>query len=109
MSIDYKLIGKRIQQKRIAMGQTQEHLAEYMDISVGYVSQLERGTTKISLDRLAVISDYLGCTIADLVEGTSQGNSFYMANELQVIYSQLSSTEKKLVFELLKTYLKEKP
>lgn len=108
MSIDYKLIGKRIQMKRIAMGRTQEHLAEYMDVSVGYVSQLERGTTKISLDRLAVISDYLGCNITDLVDGTSNSNSTYMKNELQTIYDQLNSSEKKLVFELLKTYLNEK-
>lgn len=108
MSIDYKLIGKRIKTKRIAMGQTQEFFAEYMDVSVGYVSQLERGTTKISLDRLAVISDYLGCNITDLIDGSSYSDPSYMKNEFQSIYDQLSGSERKLVLELLKTYLKEK-
>lgn len=51
MSIDYKLLGNRIKEQRIAKGTTQEHFAEQMDVSVGYVSQMERGITKISLER----------------------------------------------------------
>ena len=47
MSIDYKLIGSRIKSERIRQKITQEKLAESLDVSVGYVSQLERGITKI--------------------------------------------------------------
>ena len=59
MAIDYKLLGERIKTKRIAKGTTQEHFAEHLDVSVGYISQIERGITKINLDRLSTVADYL--------------------------------------------------
>jgi DNA-binding XRE family transcriptional regulator len=40
MSLDYKLIGSRIKSARKRMGMTQETLAEKIDVSVGYVSQV---------------------------------------------------------------------
>ena len=56
MNVDYKLVGKRIQAARKQSGMTQETLAEKLDVSIGYVSQVERGVTKISLDLLAAIA-----------------------------------------------------
>ena len=41
MAVDFKLIGKRIQDKRKGLKKTQEDLAEYLDVSVGYVSNME--------------------------------------------------------------------
>ena len=46
MSIDYKLLGERIKQQRRIKGTTQENFAEYLNVSVGYISQIERGITK---------------------------------------------------------------
>ena len=48
MNIDYKLIGERIKRMRKSNGITQEILAERLNVSIGYVSQVERGITKIS-------------------------------------------------------------
>ena len=59
MAIDYKVLGKRIKTQRIAKGTTQEHFAEHLDVSVGYISQMERGITKISLDLLGAIAAIL--------------------------------------------------
>ena len=59
MHIDYKLIGERIKKIRKACGLTQEILAEKLNVSIGYISQVERGITKISLDLLAAISSIL--------------------------------------------------
>ncbi|HIU48528.1 MAG TPA: helix-turn-helix transcriptional regulator [Candidatus Avimonoglobus intestinipullorum] len=46
MSIDYSLIGARIQARRKQMHLTQEQLAEALSVSVGYISQVERGTPR---------------------------------------------------------------
>ena len=53
MSIDYKLIGKRIKTKRQHIGLTQEKMAEHLLVSVGYVSQIERGISKPNLEMLS--------------------------------------------------------
>ena len=66
MNVDYSLIGSRIKSKRKEKRMTQEMLAEALEVSVGYVSQVERGVTKISLDLLAEISGILECDIAFL-------------------------------------------
>ena len=42
MVIDYKIIGQRIKNARKAIGMTQEVLAEKADVTVGYISQIER-------------------------------------------------------------------
>ena len=69
MAIDYKLLGERIKMQRLSKGTTQEHFAEHMNVSVGYISQMERGITKISLERLSAISEYLDCDMVLLLEG----------------------------------------
>ena len=59
-------IGDRIQQARETAGYTQERFAELIDVSVQYVSDLERGVVGTSIPTLikicrvlAISSDYL--------------------------------------------------
>ena len=46
---------------------TQERLAEALSVSVGYISQIERGVTKINLDTLAAVAAHLNCELSELV------------------------------------------
>ena len=52
MLVDYILIGKRIKDYRNKCGFTQGALAEKLDVSVGFISQIERGITKPNLEML---------------------------------------------------------
>lgn len=63
MEADFVQIGDRIQQVRKRQGKTQEQLAEFMEVSVSYISQLERGITKISLNALYKIAEFLECDV----------------------------------------------
>lgn len=108
MNIDFELIGNRIQSRRKSMSKTQENLAAYLDVSVGYVSVLERGKTKISLTTLAKISDFLSCDIAELITNTSTGGRGYLESELQSTVEMLSPKEKQTLLRLLCAYLGEK-
>ena len=104
MAVDFKLIGKRIQTKRKSMHKTQEDMAEYLNVSVGYVSNMERGTTKISLTTLASIADFLECDISELVSQSSTGSSDYLKSELNEIIDSFGNREKNILLSFLKTY-----
>ena len=106
MNIDYKLIGSRIKEARKSTGMTQEKLAEALSVSVGYVSQVERGYTKISLDLLGEISGILNCKIEYLVAGSSISQEEYLGDEIIKAISSLNNNEKKFVYEFLQLFKK---
>ncbi|MDE6469462.1 MAG: helix-turn-helix domain-containing protein [Eubacterium sp.] len=72
MSIDYKLIGKRIQKSRKIADITQQKLAELMDVSVGYISQIERGITKPNLTTIDNICKHLKCDLNYIITGNNR-------------------------------------
>lgn len=106
MSVDYKLIGGRIKTKRKAAGKTQEQLAEKLSVSVGYVSQLERGVTKISLDTLSEICAILNCDMSFFITGTATGENAYLQDELIDKYSTLTQTQKKTILDFIDVLIK---
>lgn len=101
MSVDYALIGERIKSKRKAVRKTQEQLAEMLSVTVGYISQIERGVTKVNLDMLSRICDVLDCDMAYFVTGTATGEKVYLQEELIAKYDQLTEAQKRLVLDFL--------
>ena len=71
--IDYIQIGKRIRYYRIKRGLTQESLAFEIHTSAAYVSCIERGTKKPSLQKLVEIAEILELSVEDLIPSPSQG------------------------------------
>ena len=101
MNIDYKLIGERIKQSRKAKGMTQEVLAERLGVSIGYVSQVERGITKISLDLLGAISSVLDCNIASLISESAVNSNGYMEDEIFSEIRKLDNKKRKYILKFL--------
>ncbi|WP_099203403.1 helix-turn-helix domain-containing protein [Miniphocaeibacter massiliensis] len=58
-------IGDKIKNRRMALGLTQEDLAERADLTKGFISQLERDLTSPSVDSLFDILEALGTNISD--------------------------------------------
>lgn len=108
MSIDFKLIGSRIKSTRKAAGKTQEWLAEQIDVSVGYISQIERGITKISLETLAEICTVLNGDMSFLVAGSAKGQNEYMKTEIIERFSQLSDRDKKIITDLMQSMIENR-
>ena len=106
LSIDYKMIGQRIKIIRKGNKMTQEQLAERLSVTVGYVSQIERGATKISLDTLAQIASILNCDIAFFITGTAINQAAYLQNELNQRYLLLDQPHKKIINEMIELFLK---
>lgn len=101
MSVDFNLIGSRIKETRKKAGKTQEWLAEQIDVSVGYISQIERGITKISLETLAEICSVLGGDMGYLVSGSAKSQNEYMQDEIARKIPLLSERDKKIISEMV--------
>ena len=108
MHVDYALIGSRIKAARKNKNLTQEALAEKLDVSIGYVSQIERGTTKISLDLLGSLSGILERDLSFFVSEASLSSSDYRKSEFLSDFEKLSPRDKRLLGELAKNMLHTK-
>ena len=67
MELDYKAIGKRIKIARIKADLTQEKLSEMVGVSPTHMSNVETGTTRVSLTTIVGIANALGITSDDLL------------------------------------------
>ena len=65
--IDYSEVGNRIRYYRRKNHITQEQLAFEMQTSAAYLSNIERGIKKPSLQKLIEIADALGVSVEDLL------------------------------------------
>ena len=65
--LNYKSIGKRIRHYRKRHGFTQEQLGLSINTSGAYISNIERGVKKPSLDNLASIAEILDVTVNDII------------------------------------------
>lgn len=59
-------IGRRIAMIRKEKGYTQMELAEMVDLSTNYLSDIERGKSSARLDKLVAIMDALQCGADDV-------------------------------------------
>lgn len=84
---------------------TQERLAEALSVSVGYISQIERGVTKINLDTLAAVAAHLNCELSELVTGVSVLQGRYLEGELAQLVDQMDGRQRKMLLEVAKLIL----
>lgn len=66
-SPDYRLIGVRIKEHRLALKLTQETLAESAGIGIQHMSKIENGSTKLSLPCLISLANALRTTVDNLL------------------------------------------
>ncbi len=58
---DYRIIGKRIKNARLAKGMKQEELAEEIDVSMAFLSRIETGRAGINLKKINTGSRNIKC------------------------------------------------
>ncbi len=89
-------IGERIRNLRQSSNLTQEELAERANLTKGFISQVERDLTSISLDSLVQILDALDEDISDFFREASQEKIVFRVGDRVAI-----EKEKVEKFELL--------
>ena len=107
MNIDYSFIGKQIKSRRRLLGYTQEQLAEALSVSVGYISQIERGATKGSLDTLAKISTVLRCGVTEFLENSVCAQPDYLREDFVQVFCSLPERQKRILLEISRILARE--
>ncbi|MBR5516850.1 MAG: helix-turn-helix transcriptional regulator [Firmicutes bacterium] len=72
--LDQKEMGKRIRDRREAMGLSREDLSELLDVSSQFIADVEYGNKGLSIKRLYLLSQVLGVTSDYILAGTLNTN-----------------------------------
>lgn len=107
MALDYNIIGERLKKARIDKNMTQEKLAEQIDVSVAFLSRVERGTSHTNLKRLTQICEILGVSEGSILNGVSSNSDNYLASEFNNILNSVSSDKQKLIYKIAKVISEE--
>ena len=91
MEIDYIAVGKRVAQKRHQLGLTQQKVCDLIEISDKYMSNIECGKSKTSLQVLSNIAVALETTLDYLVFGIPDPENRQNTDEL---YNKIQSLPK---------------
>jgi transcriptional regulator with XRE-family HTH domain len=65
-------VGQRIRSRRTALGMSQKILGERLGISFQQVQKYEKGTNRITIDRLRQISEALGTSVNFFISGNAE-------------------------------------
>ena len=93
MDLNYKLVGIRIKNARLAKGLTQESLAELANISPQHISHVENGGTKLSLPCLVAICNALDTTADRLLMDSVPKSETHLSGEVAKVFNGCSSYE----------------
>ena len=107
MSVDYSIIGSRIKEARLSKNMTQEELADKIDVSVTFLSRVERGNSQINLKRLNELCDFLDISEGYVLDGTSSNSDMYLKKEFNDILKKLSPEKQRLVYRIAQVIAEE--
>ena len=98
---DYRLsMGKRLRTYRVLNHYTQENMAEILDISLKHYSEVERGITGLSIEKLIFLSDHFEISLDYLLKGNISEQT--LPSPLTEIYQACPDDKKPYFLELLK-------
>lgn len=103
MSVNFKLIGKRVKEVRIEKGLSQAELAVRCKTSAQYLSQIENGKKQASLQILVTVAEVLGVSLNELLNGNQVNNPKEYRSDILKLFADCSSYEKRVLFEVLKS------
>ena len=102
--IDYVSIGKKIKEKRLMRGLTQEQLGELVNLSTPHISHLENGNTQLSLESLIKIMNALQSTADELLSDNLKYNDIYYDSEIMLIMEDCSHDEKQDLVRIVRYF-----
>ena len=103
--LDYEIIGRTIKMYRQKQDMSQDELSEFADITVGYLSKIEKGQCHPSLDVLASISEVLGITVNDLFYDFDVSHGSILARNIMLCVEECTLKEQELIYKIIKTLM----
>ena len=108
MAIDYLLVGERLKRARLEKNLTQENLAEKLDVSVAFLSRVERGSSHVNLRRLHELCALLGISEGYVLSGTSDDSKSYLDSDFKRLLEKCSPHKQRLIYNVAKTIAEDK-
>ena len=102
MSLDYIVVGNRLRDARIAKKLTQEKLAEKLDVSIAFLSRLERGDSVINLKRLHQLCTILEVSEGYILNGVHKDSVNYLNKEFFNLLKSCPAEKVKLIYNVAK-------
>ena len=99
--VDYKAIGRRIAFNRNKAKMTQGMVAEKLDVSESFISQIERGKAKISLPRLFQLAEIFNVDVAVLVSDGRMLNPNTALSEVEQLIQDWTPRQRDMLFEII--------
>ena len=103
VALDYTIIGERLRTARLNQKLTQEKLAEKLNVSIAFLSRIERGNSHINLKRLNQLCGLLDVTEGYLLNGASSSSQNYLDKEFTDLIKSVSPAKQKLIYNVAKT------
>ncbi len=105
MELDYKAIGKRIKIARIKADLTQEQLAERVGISPTHLSNIETGTTRVSLTTMVGLANALKVTADDVLCDNVVHAKVQFERDISQLLESCDAYEIRIVKEMAETLI----
>ena len=105
MELDYKAIGKRIKFARINADMTQEQLCGLVDLSPSHMSNIETGTTRVSLSTIVKLANALSVTVDDFLCDSTLYARPQFEREIQKILDGCNEYEIRLISKVIQAVL----
>ena len=102
MALNYSIIGERLKQARFNKKLTQEKLAEKLDVSVAFLSRIERGSSHINLNRLNQICTILEVSEGEILNGASSDSSVYLNKDFFNLLKNCPPEKINLIYNVAK-------
>ena len=97
---DYSVIGRRIKNARLEQNLTQEELADKIDVSVAFMSRVERGTSQINLRRLTQIAEILKVSPGYLLTGSNIAAKDYLKEDFREVLEKCTPEQQRLIYQI---------
>ncbi len=102
-----KRIGKRIKERREAIGLTQQELAEKLDLTTNYISTLERGASFPRCEKLILLLNGLEASADSIFCDVLKHTTNYKASVLSERLSTLPIDEQNRILDIIEIMIKQ--
>ena len=102
-----KRVGKRIKERREALGLTQEEFAERLNVATNYISTIERGASFPRYEKLVLLLNGLQTSADAIFCDVLYNCSEYKASELSQMLDGLPPEDKKRILGVVEFMVKQ--
>lgn len=103
-TIDYREMGSRIRTQRELLGYTREQLAEKLDVSTKFCSDIELGVKGVSIQTLAKLSELLALSTDYILFGETSSDSLEL-NMLSMLCQKCPEKSRKELLTIVNAFI----